>query len=529
MGKKIFVLIVVLMSISLIGIISVQLYWINNAIDSKDLQFNGDVKKALARVSERIEAKEEDLYYNKIESLLETKRFLNKAQIKNFLIQQVDTSAKSRFSYGTTIIEEDFKIPVLDILDKNGFYDNDSIVVKRFTKKSDFFKGTYITGKNDFKSTFNEKKFSNIDRVEDIDRKLLSDFYHDSYKKTFSIEERINNREINATLKEELERNNIKIDFKYGVYNNGLATKLKSGYYTIDPDKSLSYPLFINNEGLSDYTLYIDFPEKSKHILSDISYILLISLFFIFIIIVAFSSSLYQLVKQKKISEIKTDFINNMTHEFKTPIATINLALDSIKNPKIINDKEKVLRYVKMIRDENKRMHGQVENVLQISRLEKDQIEISKEDSDMHDVIDDAISHVSLLAIDKEGTITTHFEAIQAEILVNQFHMTNVLVNILENALKYSEGKPKIDVFTENTNKNLIIKIKDEGIGMGKNAQKYIFDKFYREQKGNIHDVKGHGLGLAYVKEIVDNHHGTIFVDSEKGKGSTFTVKLPLI
>ena len=133
MGKKLFVLIVVLVSISLIGIITVQLYWISNAVESKDIQFNGDVKKALARVSERLEIKEQDLYFNKIENFIDTKRFLNKAQIKNFLIQQIDTTTKSRFSFGTTIIEEDFKIPVLDILDKNGFYDNDSIIVKRFT------------------------------------------------------------------------------------------------------------------------------------------------------------------------------------------------------------------------------------------------------------------------------------------------------------------------------------------------------------------------------------------------------------
>ena len=149
MGKKIFVLIVVLMSISLIGIVSVQLYWINNAIESKEIQFKSDVKKALARVSERLEVKEQDLYYNKIESFIKTKRFLNKAQIKNFLIQQIDTTTKSRFSFGTTIIEEDFKIPVLDILDKKGFYDNDSIVVKQFTKKRDYFKDTFIVGDND--------------------------------------------------------------------------------------------------------------------------------------------------------------------------------------------------------------------------------------------------------------------------------------------------------------------------------------------------------------------------------------------
>ena len=161
------------MSISLIGIISVQLYWSKNAIDSKDVQFGGDVKKALARVSERLQIKEQDLYYNKIQNFIETKRFLNKAQIKNFLIQQIDTTTKSRFSFGTTIIEEDFKIPVLDILDKNGFYDNDSIVVKRFTKKSDFFKGTLIINDNDFKGAFKDNTFSSIDRVEDIDKKLL--------------------------------------------------------------------------------------------------------------------------------------------------------------------------------------------------------------------------------------------------------------------------------------------------------------------------------------------------------------------
>jgi two-component system phosphate regulon sensor histidine kinase PhoR len=218
-----------------------------------------------------------------------------------------------------------------------------------------------------------------------------------------------------------------------------------------------------------------------------------------------------------------------MTHEFKTPIATINLALDSIKNPKIINDNDKVMRYVQMIRDENKRMHSQVENVLRISRLEKNQIEITKETVDVHDIIEDAITHVSLLIQDRKGNLNTHFEAITAEISGNQFHLTNVIVNILENALKYSDGAPKIDVYTESTNKFFVFKIKDEGIGMPKNVQKNVFEKFYREERGNIHNVKGHGLGLAYVKEIVEKHHGTVFVESEKGKGSIFTVKLPII
>jgi two-component system phosphate regulon sensor histidine kinase PhoR len=182
-----------------------------------------------------------------------------------------------------------------------------------------------------------------------------------------------------------------------------------------------------------------------------------------------------------------------------------------------------------MIRDENKRMHSQVENVLRISSLEKNQIDIKKEAIDMHDVIDDAISRISLLIANSQSSLEVHLEAKTTEVIGNQFHLTNVVVNILENALKYSNGLPKIDVFTHSTNKFFIFKIKDTGIGMSKSVQKQVFNKFYREQKGNIHNVKGHGLGLAYVKQIVDKHYGEVLVESEKGIGSIFTVKLPLI
>ncbi len=522
MSKKMFVLIVVLMSISLIGIISVQLYWINNAIESKDTQFNSDVKVALAAVSERVKLKEEDDFRRKFDPIIKTKGLADQAEIKNFFIQQIDTTNMRKLTFGSTILEENFKIPL-------DFVDNDTIFFKRITEKKDIFQAKLFQGSGDLSNVFDEQKFSFTSRRLDLETEYLKSLLSE-YRKLSPIESRISNREINNTILNELQKRNINIDFKYGVYNNdGLATKLKSGYYTINPKESYSYPLFKDETGISNYKLYVSFPTKSKHILSGISQILLLSLFFIFIIIVAFSSSLYQLVKQKKISEIKTDFINNMTHEFKTPIATINLALDSIKNPKILNDQEKVLRYIKMIRDENKRMHGQVENVLRISKLEKNQLDLNKEAIDIQDTLEDAISHVNLLMESKQGTLTTHFSAIQSEIMGNQFHMTNVFVNMLENALKYSVDSPKIDVFTESTSKFLTIKIKDEGIGMTKQVQRYVFDKFYREQKGNIHDVKGHGLGLAYVKEIVEMHHGTVFVESEKGTGSTFTVKLPLI
>jgi two-component system, OmpR family, phosphate regulon sensor histidine kinase PhoR len=247
----------------------------------------------------------------------------------------------------------------------------------------------------------------------------------------------------------------------------------------------------------------------------------LLSLIFTSIIILTYSNTLSQLMRQRQISQIKTDFINNMTHEFKTPIATINLALDAMKNPKVADDKEFIARYMKMIRDENRRMHAQVENVLRISK--------PKERIKLHEIIEDAMSHVTLMMDNRSGKLNTNFEALKSSILGNDLHLTNVMVNILDNAIKYSDQAPEITISTENVKDSIILKVADNGIGMSKAAQKRIFEKFYREPTGDIHNVKGHGLGLAYVKRILDDHNAEIYVESEKGKGSTFIIKFDLI
>ncbi|WP_347174529.1 sensor histidine kinase [Polaribacter uvawellassae] len=522
MGKKMFVLIVALMSFSLIGIVTVQVYWISNAVETKNAQFLNDVQIALTSVSEEVAEKEYAEYRRRIKPLLDKPINITSNQLRNFVLQQQDTTGKQISAYSLTVLEQNFKVPA-------DFLENDSLVVKKITGREDIFNSNSFSPNTDFLKNNTSQIFTSIKRFKNEEEAFIKDVYNE-FRNSTPIHQRISNRDLNATLKNEFTKRGIHIDFKYGVYSSdGYLTNLKSGYYTINKANSIGSPLFVDESGDSKFKLYVTFPNKQEHILGDISNILLLSVFFIFIIIVAFSSSLYQIIKQKKISEIKSDFINNMTHEFKTPIATINLALDAIKNPKIINDSEKVNRYVKMIREENKRMHAQVENVLRISKLEKNQIDINKSAIDMHDIIEDAISHVRLLVNDQKGKITTNLHALQSEVLGNDLHLTNVVVNILENALKYSNKEPNIEVLTESTSKFFILKIKDDGIGMSKNAQKYVFDKFYREHKGNIHNVKGHGLGLAYVKEIVESHQGTVFVDSEKGKGSTFTVKLPLI
>ena len=255
----------------------------------------------------------------------------------------------------------------------------------------------------------------------------------------------------------------------------------------------------------------------------------ILSLMFTGFIVFTYASALKQLLKQRQISQIKTDFINNMTHEFKTPIATINLALDALKNPKVKDNKEFISRYHNMIREENRRMHTQVENVLRISKLEKDELDLEKAAVNLHEIITDAVTHVSLIVENKGGYIKTHFFAENSNIFGSDLHLTNIIVNIIDNGIKYTEGAPEIDIYTENINNYVVVKVVDKGIGMSKSVQKKIFEKFYREQMGNIHNVKGHGLGLSYVKRILDDHDAEINVESEKGNGSTFIIKLELI
>ena len=522
MGKRIFVLIIVLMSIALVGIISVQVFWIKNTIQITEEQFTSNVKFSLAKVSEDIKQREFNDFYLKISELYTEGIKLKQSDVRNFIFEKIDTINNERFTFSQSIVEANYKIPT-------ELFDNDSIDFKEiFSKEEIVIVKDQVLDSDGNMIDPPEERYVKIGRFKEAEKSYL-EHYFDVYSSRLPIHQRVSNQEITIRLGRELKSRGIETDFKYGIYSNDLATQVKSGYFRKEEGKSYRVPMFADSEGNSDYQLYVTFPEKKNYILSSIAKILGLSAFFILIIILSFVSALYQLIKQKQISEIKTDFINNMTHEFKTPIATINLALDAIKNPKIISDQEKVQRYVKMIRDENKRMNAQVENVLRISKLEKNQLDVSKEKVDIHEIIEESITHVDLLVKNKGGFIKTNFNADLTEVLANHFHLTNVFVNILDNAIKYTEKSPEILIFSENSVKNILIKIQDNGIGMSKAVQKNIFKKFYREERGNIHNVKGHGLGLSYVKKIIEIHQGEVYVESEKGVGSTFYIKLPLI
>jgi len=528
MNKKLFVLLVILMSLSLLGIIFVQVYWIRTSINDKEEQFSRTVTDILDKVASRVEMMEMKEYSGRLASLVDSVGEPKSTQYKSFLFLDRDLNSDEILFYSHGILEEDYNI-------SSTFFDNDNTAGEDTTTLKNYTsKRTKTVYKEEFGLDGKSYNLTPIQKMEkiggltSIERAAWEDVFME-YAKTRPIHKRVSKQELELLLSQELKNRNINIDYEYGVYSQGYPTKIRSGKFKFSGERMYKAPIFKDSEGNTNFSLLLTFPTMKKFIFSSIMGMALLSLIFTLVIMVAYTSAIYQLIKQKRISEIKSDFINNMTHEFKTPIATINLAVEAIRNHKAIEDKEKVLRYLGMIRDENKRMHAQVENVLRISKLEKNQLDINKDRVDMHDIIGDAIAHVELIVQDRGGYVNAHLDAERAEVLANDMHMTNVIVNILDNAIKYSPETPKIDIFTEVVKNNIIIKVQDQGAGMSKAVLKKVFEKFYREHTGDIHNVKGHGLGLAYVKRIIDDHQGEVYAESEKGKGSTFFIKLPLI
>ncbi|MEP6597068.1 MAG: HAMP domain-containing sensor histidine kinase, partial [Ginsengibacter sp.] len=242
----------------------------------------------------------------------------------------------------------------------------------------------------------------------------------------------------------------------------------------------------------------------------------------------AFFLTVRALLKQKKLSEIKSDFINNMTHEFKTPLATISLAVDALKNEKVINDRSKMDYFSGIIKDENKRMNKQVETILQAALLDRQQVQLNLKPMHAHELINSALNNIKLPVEEKQGKLQISLEAKDDMIFADEVHFTNLINNLLDNAVKYSKENLLIKISTCNIANQLKIKIEDNGIGMSKETLHRIFEKFYRAHTGNIHNVKGFGLGLSYVKTIVKAHHGKIKAESTLGKGSFFVIEMPL-
>ncbi|MFD3001577.1 sensor histidine kinase [Pontibacter toksunensis] len=364
------------------------------------------------------------------------------------------------------------------------------------------------------------------DMLNDVVQKMVVEYA----VKDEPLRERLNLHGLQTLLKAELQQQGICLDFGYWVVAGQTDTVAAQNLAAIRHRGLPSYKATLFPNDIFDKPDYLGlyFPESKAYALRSLWGMLLLSALFTMVIIATFGTTIHIIYKQKKLSEMKNDFINNMTHEFKTPIATISLATDSIANPKVYENPDKIQYYTRIIREENKRMNAQVENVLQIALLEKNEFKMNLQPIDVHALIVKAIEGIQLQVEQRLGQVNVQLDALQHELRSDEVHLYNVICNLLDNANKYSPASPDIQLVTKNVNGGILIAVEDKGIGMSKDTQQRVFEKFYRVPTGNLHNVKGFGLGLSYVKAIVQAHHGDIRLKSELGKGSRFEIFLPM-
>ncbi len=441
--KKTFPIIIFLITLSLFGIIFIQVNWIKNLIKEKEAQFGNRVGITLDKIGQKI---------------------LN--------------------------LSNDFTLP---------------------SKANNFQLNPFIYNSDQKKNFLRE--ISNVQ---------LGELIYKTFK-----EEKIDVPNIEYYVSCNLQRESF---FKQELYSAKFFEKSNTG--GLEYQSKITPPSGSQLEGLvADGDIIVILTNTKVAIIKELTWMIIGALVFTFIIVSAFFLTVRALLKQKKISEIKSDFINNMTHEFKTPIATISLAVDALKNSKVVGNIEKTNYFTSIIKDENIRMNKQVETILQAALLDKQEIQLKLQALPINDMIKYAFEHFSIMLLENNGTSDIQLKAENDTINGDEVHITNLIRNLMDNAIKYA--KPDVPlhirISTASNNKSIFLYIEDNGIGMNKETVHRIFEKFYRAHTGNVHNVKGFGLGLTYVKAVVDAHKGKIKVDSTLGKGSLFTVEFPLL
>jgi two-component system phosphate regulon sensor histidine kinase PhoR len=335
---------------------------------------------------------------------------------------------------------------------------------------------------------------------------------------------------LDSFIREEFRNLNINLEYEYAIYQKS-SFKISMGKCVLYKKEILrsAHATSLSCLWRSDpYLLAVYFPNEKTYLFRQMGIWLGLSALFLLIVIFGFTSTIFSLFRQKKLSQMKTDFVNNMTHEFKTPISTISLSSEMLMKPAVYDSSEKTLKYANIIYDENTRLKNQVEQILQIAALDKGEFQIKKESLDVHRVIINCIDNINILIKQKQGEITSTLAAEQHFIDGDEMHFTNIISNLLDNAIKYSSPSPEILIKTFNKENHLFIIIEDNGIGISREHQKDVFKQFYRVPTGNIHDVKGFGLGLYYVKTMTEAHNGSISLHSEYKKGTSFEISLPV-
>ncbi|MDO9186383.1 MAG: HAMP domain-containing sensor histidine kinase [Bacteroidia bacterium] len=323
---------------------------------------------------------------------------------------------------------------------------------------------------------------------------------------------------------------NFHVDYSFEVVQpDSSPKKNKSRFvHNVQPDQVGCYEggleKLTSKKGLE---LKLIFPDKKQFIMAEMGTLFITSVILILIVLVLFWRTTLSLMMEKKISEYTTDFLNNMTHEFKTPLTNIALAGKMIIKDPSIKQEDKIKHYSGIILEENEKLRLQVEQVLSMTALERGEIPLRKTKFDFHELINDSLKYISIQIENKQGDLKLNIDAKRLVVMGDKTQLTNAMCNLIDNAIKYSKKKPELSIRTYNIDQNLIIMVSDKGIGIEKEYQKKVFDKFFRVPTGDLHDVKGFGLGLAYIKKIIELHEGTIELQSEKGMGTTFTITLP--
>jgi two-component system, OmpR family, phosphate regulon sensor histidine kinase PhoR len=492
--KKPFIsILITIITIALAGLIALQVYWINNSIDLGDSRFRYNVKASLTDIAQFIEKEQ-------------AKKHFVQQNLNSNVFFSLDSIKQSKFKL-------DSKIPVTN---GNELLDESNI---KSLKEDVFFN-------SDLKVNTGDDSKNSAEEISNLISGLMAIDYYKNFSGSYSF------KVMDALIQKKLsEIGGVDAKYVFGVFNvfdqPEFIDKNSEKYIAELKNSEYSVNLFPQEEMGNPHKLKIFFPDQKTYLLNSLMPMLITAVIFIMIIIFAFAYTIRAIFYEKKISEIKNDFINNMTHELKTPISTISLACEALSDPVMQTSKDQMASFVGMIKDENRRLGVLVENVLRTAIIDRGDIQLNFEIFNIHNVILEVIKSIELQIANRGKIIETNFLAENDELCADKMHITNVIYNLIDNAIKYTLENPIIIIETFSNKEYLTLSVIDNGIGISKENTIKIFDKLYRVPTGNIHNVKGFGLGLSYVKAITERHKGTIEVESEINHGSKFTLYLP--
>lgn len=495
-------------------LIVVQIVWVSNSMESKKKDFDAAVSIALERTIDAIA--HEETYTQVISHFLD-KVVLNPSTSNNQTHYSQRQTSREGVRY-TTRSQERIPYSKLDSLNQNKImpYANDSSVIEFLKKENEDDTVDNKTGKSRISS-------KNI---------IVERIVEDIFKIDLPIEQRVTIQQADTLIQNELKKSGISTPVQVAVIDeNGNILFTSPEYFSLlnKSTETFQKQLFPTSpDSVEKYYLKAYFPERDFYILQSLWRLITITFVLILFILITFVTSLLIITKQKKTSEVRNAFVSNITHEFKTPIATISLAAQMLQDRNIPESAKNIPHLSQMVSTQSKKLTFLVEQILQMSIFDKGDFELKRKPVDIHEMIRKVLASFSLQIHDLNASVMCKLDANNSVIYTDELHFSNIISNLFDNALKYRKGTPSIQIITVNKDNGILVSFSDNGIGINKEFQKRVFEQFFRVPSGNVHDVKGFGLGLSYVKKIVDIMSGQIWLHSEPDKGSTFFIWMPL-